>query len=97
MSKGKDAPIFSLKDALAKFGAEVDSSRKGRKSRQKTISKSSDGRSLRATGRTAHLNFKAKPGVKAALDEHVGKGKLSLWLEEAIVEKLRREGIDIDA
>jgi hypothetical protein len=55
-----------------------------------------DRRSLRATGRTEHLNFKAKPSIKAALADHVGRGKQSVWLEEAIIEKFRAQGIEIE-
>ena len=35
--------------------------------------------------------------IKKALAKHVPKGKTSLWLEEAIIEKLQRQGIDLDA
>jgi hypothetical protein len=52
---------------------------------------------IRATGRTEHLNFKATPQIKKALAKHIAKGKTSLWLEEAIIEKFKREGIDLDA
>ena len=56
-----------------------------------------DRRSLRATGRTEHLNFKATPQIKALLAKHVPKGTVSLWLEEAIIAKLKAEGVDLDA
>jgi hypothetical protein len=83
--------------ARAKFSAKVDGRKAARKMRQKKTAEAVDGRSLRATGRTEHLNFKATPQIKQALAKHVPKGKMSLWLEEAIIEKLQREGIDIDA
>ena len=76
---------------------KVDGRRVARKSRQKKTSDAVDGRSLRATGRTEHLNFKATPRIKQALAKHVPKGKTSLWLEEAIIEKLKREGVEVDA
>jgi hypothetical protein len=83
--------------ARAKFAAKVDGRRAARQSRQKKTSSAVDGRSLRATGRTEHLNFKATPRIKQALAKHVPKGKTSLWLEEAIIEKLKREGVEVDA
>ena len=92
-----DGEEFDMSVARAKFGAKVDGRKKAPKHRQKTLGDSVDGRSLRATGRTEHLNFKALPEIVAALDKHVPKGKRSLWLEEAIIAKLRDEGIDLDA
>jgi hypothetical protein len=83
--------------ARAKFSAKVDGRKAARKTRQKKTAEAVDGRSLRATGRTEHLNFKATPQIKEALATHVPKGKTSLWLEQAIIEKLKREGIDLDA
>jgi hypothetical protein len=88
---------FDMAAARAKFSAKVDGRKAARKTRQRKTTDAVDGRSLRATGRTEHLNFKATPQIKQALAKHVPKGKMSLWLEEAIIEKLQREGIDIDA
>ena len=68
-----------------------------RKGRQKKVEKSTDGRSLRATGRTELVNFRAHPRVKQAIADHIPKGKISLWLEEAIIAKLQAEGVKIDA
>jgi hypothetical protein len=95
MSEEIDA--FDINIARAKFGQKVDGRKKARKARQVSLGDSVDGRSLRATGRTQHLNFKALPELVAALDAHVGKGKRSLWLEEAIIAKLKEEGIDFNA
>ena len=67
------------------------------KNRQKRLANSVDGRSLRATGRTEHLNFKARPEIKTLLAKHVPKGTVSLWLEEAIIAKLKAAGVDVDA
>ena len=83
--------------ARAKFSAKVDGRKAARRTRQQKTADAVDGRSLRATGRTEHLNFKATPQIKKALAKHVPKGKTSLWLEEAIIEKLQREGFDLDA
>jgi hypothetical protein len=83
--------------ARAKLAPELDTRKNARKKRQKQLAASVDGRSLRATGRTEHLNFKAKPEIKALLARHVRKGRLSLWLEEAIIAKLKAEGVEIDA
>ena len=87
---------FDMKAARAIFAPETDSRKKARKQRQKQAVTAVDRRSLRATGRTEHLNFKAHPDVVAALDAHVGKGNKSLWLEKAIKAQLRAEGFDID-
>ena len=83
--------------ARAKFAPKLDGRKAARKNRQKRLADAVDGRSLRATGRTEHLNFKAKPEIKALLAKHVRKGKLSLWLEEAIIARLRAEGAEVDA
>ena len=83
--------------ARAKFSARVDGRKAARKTRQAKTANAVDGRSLRRTGRTEHLNFKATPQIKQALATHVPKGKTSLWLEEAIIEKLERDGVDFDA
>jgi hypothetical protein len=80
--------------ARAKF-AKLPSGKQARKKRQKAMADAVDGRSLRATGRDQHLNFRASKAVRAALDAHVPKGKISLWLEGAILQKLRDEGFDI--
>ena len=94
----KQAPVFNMKEWREKTKASVDTSKKGRKAKHKKVTESAepDGRSLRATGRTEQVNFKAHPAVKKALDTHVGKGKISLWLEQAIIAKLREEGFDVE-
>lgn len=78
------------------FAPKTDSRKKARKHRQRQAANAVDRRSLRATGRTEHLNFKAHPDISAALTAHVGKGNKSLWLEKAIKAQLRAEGFDID-
>ncbi len=83
--------------ARAKLAPELDTRKAARKKRQRQLADAVDGRSLRATGRTEHLNFKAKPEIKALLARHVRKGRVSLWLEEAIVAKLRAEGVEVHA
>lgn len=88
---------FDMNIARAKFGAKVDGRKKPRKARQRTLGDSVDGRSLRATGRTELLNFRALPSIVAALGKHVPKGTRSLWLEGAIIAKLKEEGVDFDA
>jgi hypothetical protein len=97
----ENAPIFDMKAAKAKFRPKVDGSRKGRMSRHKAVSKSTDGRSLRATGRTEHLNFKALPETRTMIEEaakHLDIPK-SLWLEQIIREaygKLMNGQVDAD-
>jgi hypothetical protein len=88
---------YDMEAARAKFASKVDSRKTARKARQKTLSRADDGRTLKATGRIEHLNFKSTPAIKRALDKHVGRGNKSLWLEEAIIAKLKEEGYDVDA
>jgi hypothetical protein len=82
--------------ALAKLGPKVDPKRKARKARQKQSLAAADGRSLRATGRTEQLNVRSSKRVKDLLAAHVEDGGLSLWVEEAILQKLRAEGVTVD-
>ena len=88
---------WDFANARAKLAPKLDGRKAARKNRQKRLADSVDGRSLRATGRTEHLNFKATPEIKALLAQHVPRGTVSLWLEEAIIAKLRAAGVDIDA
>ena len=93
---------WDMAAARARLKPKMDQSKRGRQDRQRKLAKSvdpvaSDGRSLRATGRTAQYNFKIKPEIKAFLNTHIPSGKGSLWMEEAILAKLREEGIEIDA
>jgi hypothetical protein len=83
--------------ARAKLAPKLDGRKAARRNRQKQLANAVDGRSLRATGRTEHLNFKATPEIKALLAKHVPKGSVSLWLEEAIIAKLKAAGVDVDA
>ena len=94
-----DTPIFDMKRwrKKAREGEGIDLSKKGRKSRHKNVDDSVDRRSLRATGRAEPLNFKATVEIMTALRTYVGKGKISLWLEEAIIAKFKGEGIELDA
>jgi hypothetical protein len=95
----KSGVIFDMAYYRELTKAAVDTSKKGRKARQKKTADSAkpDGRSLRATGRTEQVNFKASPAIKKVLDTYVGRGRKSLWLEEAILAKLEAEGYDFDA
>lgn len=96
-----DEEVWDMAAARAKLAPIHDGSKKARQGRQTKIAKAVDrravdGRSLRATGRTEHLNFKARPDVKELLANHVGKGNVSRWIEEAIIAKARAEGAEID-
>jgi hypothetical protein len=81
---------------INKLRGRADTSRKGRKARHQTVTGAIDGRSLRATGRTEQMNFKVTKEIRDALAKHVGRGKMSLWLEEAIVAKLKQQGVEIE-
>jgi hypothetical protein len=82
--------------ALSRFKSGVDTSRKGRKTRHVTVTGAIDKRSLRATGRTEQMNFKVTPQIRDSLAKRVGRGKMSLWLEQAIVAKLKEEGFELE-
>ena len=88
---------WDFANARAKLAPKLDGRKAARKNRQKRLADSVDGRSLRATGRTEHLNFKARPEIKTLLAKHVPKRTVSLWLEQAIIAKLKAEGVNIDA
>jgi hypothetical protein len=79
------------------LGPKVDPKKKARKARQRRVLAADDRRSLRITGRTEQLNVKAHPRIKALLGAHVETGGRSLWIEEAILAKLKSEGVDVDA
>jgi hypothetical protein len=89
---GPDDDGWDMAAARAKLAPRLDGRKAARKTRQKKLADSVDGRSLRATGRTEQLNFKARPEIKQLLDRHVPHGSKSIWLEEAIVAKLRAGG-----
>jgi hypothetical protein len=42
------------------------------------------------------MNFKVTKEIKELLAKNVGRGKMSLWLEEAIVAKLKEQGVEIE-
>lgn len=81
-------PATFLPVARQKFGAIVDGSRKARKARHKAINKAIDGRSLRATGRTQQLNFKATSETSKMIDEAAKMldTTKSQWLEQIVHE-----------
>ena len=84
---------WDMAAARAKFAAKVDTRKAARKDRQKRLNGAVDGRSLRATGRTEHLNFKARPEVKAAIATAAAEAGItkSLWLERAIVAAIKAQ------
>lgn len=98
MTKAVDdsAPIFNMAEAVAKFAPKVDNSRKARKSRHKTVSNATDGRSLRASGRTAQFNFKALPELKPAAQQAAREAGLTLaeWMEAAVNAALGEGRVD---
>jgi len=95
----KPQPIFNMKAYRDATKAKQDGSKKGRRGRHKKVADSAepDRRSLRATGRTRQKNFWIRPELSDVLDKHVGKGRLSLWLEQAILHRLEAEGYDLDS
>ena len=61
---------WDMAAARAKFATKIDTRKAARKDRQKRLNGAVDGRSLRATGRTEHLNFRASPQIVESLDKH---------------------------
>jgi hypothetical protein len=84
---------WDMAAARAKFAAKVDTRKAARKDRQKRLNGSVDGRSLRATGRTEHLNFKALPEIKQAVARAAAEAGItkSLWLERAILAAIQAQ------
>src|SRR5262245_24088924 len=91
-----DDDAWDITAARAKLAPKNDGSKRARKARQTKLADAVNSRSLRATGRDQHLNFKASKAIKDALDKHVPKRGKSLWLEQAIIAKLREQGIEIE-
>ena len=93
-------PVFDMNEWRGKPAPKVDPSKGGRKARMKKLADSApktDGRSLRATGRTEPLYVRMNPEIKKAMEKHAGKGSVSLWLEKAVLAQLEAEGYDLDA
>jgi hypothetical protein len=86
----------ALRDAFIKVNKRVDNRSRARKQRRKQALAAGDGRSLRATGRTQQLNIKVTARLRSLLAAHVETGGLSLWIEEAVLAKLRAEGVQVD-
>jgi hypothetical protein len=84
---------WDMAAARAKFAAKVDTRKPARRNRQKHLNGAVDGRSLRATGRTEHLNFKALPEVKEAVTKAAAEAGItkSLWLERAILAAIKAQ------
>jgi hypothetical protein len=90
---------WDMAAARAKFAAKVDTRKAARKNRQKRLNGAVDGRSLRATGRTEHLNFKALPEIKEAVAKAAAEAGItkSLWLEQAILAAVEAQESGKDA
>jgi hypothetical protein len=84
---------WDMATARAKFAAKVAPGKAARKDRQKHLNGAVDGRSLRVTGRTAHLNFKALPEIKEAVAKAEAEAGItkSLWLEQAILIAIKAQ------
>jgi hypothetical protein len=90
---------WDMAAARAKFAAKVDTRKAARRDRQKRLNGAVDGRSLRATGRTEHLNFKALPEIKEAVAKAAAEAGItkSLWLEQAILAAVEAQENGKDA
>jgi hypothetical protein len=90
---------WDMAAAVAKFTAKMDTRKAARKKRQKHLNGAVDGRSLRATGRTAHLNFKARPEIREAVAKAAAEAgvTMSLWLEQAILAAIKVQESSQDA
>jgi hypothetical protein len=58
---------------------------------EKENTPTADGRSLRATGRTAQFNFKCLPEIKSLIHETAGSEGVTVaeWMERAMLAALR--------
>ena len=95
MSNEHDENKLAMDAALRQWSGKHDSGTAARRKRLKQSRRRQDGRSLKETGRSKLFNFMIKPELLEQLYEHVGRGKLSVWLEKAI-EKARAEGMQVD-
>ena len=64
----------------------LQSQKSHRKQREKKVQSSVDGRSLRATGRTAQFNFKCSPEIKTRVHERADSEGTTVaeWMERAM-------------
>jgi hypothetical protein len=79
--------------------AKAGESRKApRKARAKRLSALADGRSLRQS-RDTQLSIRTYSSIREAVRKHTTtRGKaLTIWVEEAIIARLKAEGYEIDA
>ncbi|RTL64654.1 MAG: hypothetical protein EKK41_21210 [Hyphomicrobiales bacterium] len=95
----EDDEAWDWEAARAKLRPQIDQSKRGRQQRQRKISQSvspaaRDGRSLRATGRTAQFNFKARPELKLAAQAAADKAGMTLaeWMEMAVNAAIEKDG-----
>jgi hypothetical protein len=95
MHSGHDNDKDALARAKALWNSKIDSSKSARQKRRRKVYRLQDGRSLNASGRTELFNFRASPEIRDLLKKHVGRGKISLWLEAAIVAKLMANGVKV--
>ena len=88
-----DGEIHDFEAARKKWEAKLDTSAKGRTSRQQNLAKSADRRALRATGRTEQFNFRCKPGLKVKAQSAADDSGLTLaeWMERAVEAAARKE------
>jgi predicted HicB family RNase H-like nuclease len=80
-----DDPIEAALMAAYRDDAPIkEAKRRGKKEREMRV-RPTDGRRLRATGRTAQFNVNMKPEVKAAIVRAAHKGGIPIteWIERA--------------
>jgi hypothetical protein len=80
-----EEPIFDMAAARRKFNASFDNSRSARKRREVSVASVIDRRSLRATGRTEQFNFRARVGLKDAVQAAAQQAGIPVaeWMERA--------------
>jgi hypothetical protein len=82
-----------LRNAFRKLESKGFATPKKAERRQRELKARSvvDGRSLRATGRTAQFNFKCTPEIKALVHETADREGLTVaeWMERAVLAVLR--------
>jgi hypothetical protein len=81
-----DTEIHSFAAARKKWAAKVDGGKDARRVRHEKLTDAVDGRSLRATGRTAQFNFRCSEGLKAKATAAAREAGITLaeWMERAV-------------
>lgn len=90
-TKPEEASVtYNMGAARAKWHSARDGSVKAKKKAEDTLAAVVDGRSLRATGRTAQFNFRCTPDLKSEVKSAAAASGLDLaeWMERVLKSAL---------